>query len=328
MILRLLRPALAMVLATSASFAIAQTAASSFPNKLVRIVVPFPPGGGVDIKARALGAELAKRWNQPVIIENKPGGGSMIGADFVARAPADGYTLLATVNQTVTANRFLYKNLPYDPDKGLAAVSELVESEQLIVANPQVPAKDLREFVALAKKDPGKLAYGSWGQGTQPHLAFSLLNKREGVEITHVPYQGVAQIMQAVASGEIALSTGSGSVAGELIKGGRLKPLAITARKRSSLFPNVPTAQEQGFGYLSATIWYGLFATGGTPPAIVEKISADVRAILHDPQFAEKNVTARNLNVVASSPQQFQASIAQEVKEVAEMIRAADVKPE
>lgn len=325
--IRKLLPAAAAFLAAYAPAAFAKVP-QAFPTKVVRIVVPFPPGGGVDIMARAVGAELAKRWGQPVIVENKPGAGSIVGADFVSRAPADGHTLLATVNQTVTTNRFLYKSLPYDPDKGLSPIMEMVESEQLIVANPQVPAKDLREFVALAKKDPGKVGYGTWGPGTQPHLMFSLLAKRENLDLIHVPYKGVAQIMQSVAGGEVAVSTGSGSVAGELLKGGRLKPLAITSNQRSPLFPNVPTAKEQGYGYLTASIWYGLFATGGTPAAVIEKINADVRAVLRDPHFAEKNVTARSLGVVASTSQQFQAAIADEVKQVEEMIRAADVKPE
>lgn len=302
--------------------------AAAFPTKVVRIVVPFPPGGGIDILIRAVAAELATRWGQPVIIDNKAGGGTLIGADTVARAPADGHTLLATVNQTLTTNRYLYKSLPYDPDKSFIPVLEMVESEQLIVANAAVPAKDLKEFVALAKREPAKYPFGSFGQGTQPHLLFALMNKRENTSMTHVPYKGVAQLMTAVASGEVAVSTGSGSVAGGLIQGGKMKPLAITSKQRSPLYPEVPTAQELGYGYLNASIWYGLFAPAGTPQAVVDKVNADVRAILRDPAFAEKNVTSRNLRVVAGTPQQFQASIREEVAAAGEMVRAAEVKPE
>ena len=318
----------AAIFAFTSITAVAQTSAQAFPSKLVKFVVPFPPGGGVDVLTRAVAAELGKKWGQPVIVENKPGAGAIVGADFVAKSPADGHTLLATVNQTVTTNRFLFKSLPYDPDKSLMPIMEMVESEQLILANAQVPANNLRDLVALAKKEPGKLSYGSWGQGTQPHLMFSLLSKKENLDMTHVPYKGVAQIMTSLAGGEIPISSGSGSVAGELLKAGRLKPLAITSKQRSPIFPNVPTAQEQGYGYLTASIWYGLFAPAGTPTALIEKINADVRAVLRDPQFSEKNVTSRNLNVVASTPQQFQAEINDEVKQVREMIRAADVKPE
>lgn len=299
-----------------------------FPNKLVRIVVPFPPGGGIDVLIRAVAAELGQRWGQSVIVENKAGGGTLIGADHVARAPADGYTLLATVNQTFTSNRFLYKSLPYDPERGFIPIMQMVESEQLIVAHASVPANDLKDFVALAKREPQKYPYGSFGPGTQPHLAFALLGKRENLDLTHVPYKGVAQLMTAVAAGEVAVSTGSGSVAGALLQSGRMKALAITSRQRSPLYPNLPTAQEQGYGYLTAAIWYGLFAPAGTPAGVVEKIHADVRAILRDPAFAEKNATSRNLTVVANTPQQFQAALREEVAAVGEMIRAAEVRPE
>ena len=322
------RTFLAASAATSAAVALPALAQGGFPSKLVRIVVPFPAGGGIDVLIRSIGQELSSRWGQPVVVENKAGAGSLIGADYVARQPADGHTLLATVNQTFTSNRFLYKNLPYDPDKSFIPIIEMVESEQFILAHSAVPANNLKEFVALAKKDPVKYPYGSFGPGTQPHLAFALLARREGLDLTHVPYKGIAPLMTALAGGEVAVSTGSGSVAGALMQAGKMKPLAITSKQRSPLYPNVPTAQEQGYGYLNASIWYGLFAPAGTPAAVVEKINADVRAILREPQFAEKNATSRNLTVVANTPQQFAAVIKEETASVAEMIRAADVKPE
>ncbi|MBC5765834.1 Bug family tripartite tricarboxylate transporter substrate binding protein [Ramlibacter albus] len=316
-------------IASSASaLALPAFAQGTFPSKVVRIVVPFPAGGGIDVMIRAIGQELSQKWGQPVVIENKAGAGSLIGADYVARQPADGHTLLATVNQTFTSNRYLYKTLPYDPDKSFVPIIEMVESEQFILASSAVPAKDLKEFVALAKKDPVKYPYGSFGPGTQPHLAFATLAKRENIDLTHVPYKGIAPLMTALAAGEVAVSTGSGSVAGALMQAGKMKPLAITSKQRSPLYPNVPTAQEQGYGYLNASIWYGLFAPAGTPQAVVDKINADVRALLRDPAFAEKNATSRNLTVVAGTPQQFAAVIREETAVVAEMIRAADVKPE
>jgi tripartite-type tricarboxylate transporter receptor subunit TctC len=317
-----------LIAAASAAIALPAFAQGGFPSKLVRIVVPFPAGGGIDVMIRAIAQELSAKWGQAVVIENKAGAGSLIGADYVARQPADGHTLLATVNQTFTSNRFLYKNLPYDPDKSFVPVIEMVESEQFILASSGVAAKDLKEFVALAKKDPVKYPYGSFGPGTQPHLAFATLAKRENLDLTHVPYKGVAPLMTALAAGEVAVSTGSGSVAGALMQAGKMKPLAITSKQRSPLYPNVPTAQEQGYGYLNASIWYGLFAPAGTPPAVVDKINADIRALLRDPVFAEKNATSRNLTVVAGTPQQFAAHIKEETAVVAEMIRAADVRPE
>jgi tripartite-type tricarboxylate transporter receptor subunit TctC len=315
-------------LALAAGFCAPVAAQAPYPSKLVRIVVPFPPGGGVDVLIRAVAAELQGKWGQTVIVENKVGGGTLIGADAVARSAPDGLTLMATVNQTVTSNRFLYKNLPYDPERSFIPVIQMADSEQLVVAHPSVPAKDLREFVALAKREPTKYTFGSYGNGTQPHLLFALMNKREGIDLLHVPYKGIAQLMTAVAAGEVSVSTGSGSVAGALMQGGRMKPLAIASKQRSPLFPNVPTVQELGYPYLSAGIWYGIFAPAGTPRPIVDKINADVRAILRDPQFAEKQITSKNLRVVAGTPQEFQAVIHEEVAGLAEMVRAADVKPE
>lgn len=300
----------------------------AWPTKLVRIIVPFPAGGGIDVLIRAIGQELSKKWGQPVIVENKAGAGSLIGADFVARSPADGYTLLATVNQTFTSNRFLYKSLPYDPDRSFVPVIQMVESEQLVLAHKSVPAADLKEFVALARREPGKYAYGSFGPGTQPHIAFATLATRENLDLTHVPYKGVAPLMTALAGGEVAVSTGSGSVAGALVKDGRMKILAITSRHRSPLYPDVPTAAELGFGYLTASIWYGLFAPAGTPQPVVDKINADIAALLRDAAFAERNATSRTLRVVANTPSQFREAIREEVDAVGEMIRAAGIKPE
>jgi tripartite-type tricarboxylate transporter receptor subunit TctC len=321
-------------LLTAAALAFGCTASAlpqgvpAFPTRLVRIVVPFPAGGGIDVLIRAVAVELSTKWAQPVVIDNKAGGGTLIGAENVAHAPADGHTLLATVNQTMTSNRFLYKSLPYDPDKSFLPVIQMADSEQLIVIHAAVPARNLTEFLALARAEPTKYPYGSFGQGTQPHLMFALMNKREHTDLTHVPYKGIAPLMTALAGGEVAISSGSGAVTGALIQAGKMKPLAITSKERSALYPNVPTAQEQGYGYLNATIWYGLFAPAGTPSAVVERINADVRAILRDPVFAEKNLGSRNLRVVAGSPQQFQAVIREESTAVGEMVRAADVKPE
>jgi tripartite-type tricarboxylate transporter receptor subunit TctC len=294
----------------------------------VRLVVPFAGGTTTDILGRLAAAFIARGIGQPVVVDNRSGAGGSIGTGQVARSPADGYTLLATVNQTMTSNRYLYKSLPYDPDKSFVPVMQMVDSEQLIVVHAAVPVRDLKEFVALARREPARYPYGSLGQGTQPHLMFALMNKRENSELTHIPYKGIAPLMAALATGEVAISSGSGAVVGGLIQSGRVKPLAITSKERSALYPDVPTALEQGYAYLNASIWYGLFAPAGTPAAVVDRINADVRAILRDPAFAEKNLAARNLRLVASTPQQFLAVIREETAAMGEMMRAADVKPE
>jgi tripartite-type tricarboxylate transporter receptor subunit TctC len=270
--------------------------AQPFPALVVRVIVPFPPGGGIDVLMRVVAAELTAKWGQAVIIENRAGAGSTIGADAVAKAAPDGHTLLATANQTFTANRFLYKTLPYDAERGFVPITLLAQSDQFVLAHPAFPANDLRELVAL--------------------------------DLLHVPYKGIAPLITATIAGEVMLSTGSAGVAGELLKAGRLKALAIAGKRRAGQFPNVPTTAEQGHPYLLATIWYGLFAPAATPAAVVEKIGDEVRALLKTPAFAEKHVLSKGLEVVASTPEELAAVIRDETLSVGEMIRAAGVQAE
>lgn len=303
-------------------------AQQDYPSRPVRIIVPFPAGGGVDVLIRSVAAELSKRWGQAVVIDNRGGAGSLIGAEAVARSAPDGYTLMATINQTLTSNRFLYKSLPYDPDKSFAPVALMTTSDQFLIANPSVPAKDLRELVAAVRAKPGTLAYGSFGNGSQPHLVYELLKAKASLDITHVPYKGVAPVMTGLVGGEIQLATGSASVAGELLKAGKIKPLAVAGAKRSTLFPDVPTTAEQGYPQLRAAVWYALVAPAGTPEAVIERIAADVKAILGEPEFARKNATARGLEVNAGGPAELRQAIRDDVAVTREMVQAAGVKPE
>lgn len=314
------------LLAVGAMALAAPVLAQTFPDKLVTIVVPFPPGGGIDVMVRALAAELSTQWGKPVVIENKGGAGTLIGADAVARARPDGLTLLATIDQTVVSNRFLYKSLPYDPEKSFIPVTLMAEADHLLLAHPGVRANNLKELVALAKRQPGALNFGSFGDGSQPVLVYGMLNKREGLDLVHVPYKGVAPMIAAIVAGEVQLATGSPGVAGELLRGNRLKPLAIAGRRRAAQFPDVPTTAEQGFPYLRASIWYGLFAPAGTSPAIINKLNADITAVLKNRAFTEKQATSRGLQMVASSPEEFAARIRDDVVSTEEMVRAANIK--
>ena len=302
--------------------------AQTFPARPVRIVNPFPAGGGIDAVVRALGVELNAKWGQPVVVENRAGAGGNIGAEAVARSAADGYTLLASVNQAFSANRFLYRNLGYDPDKSFAPITLMVQNDQFFLAHPSLRARDLREAIELARREPGTLSYGSFGIGSQPHLAFSLINRRQGTDLLHVPYKGIAPLMSAVTAGEVMLATGTSGVAGELMKAGKLKGLAIAGKQRSRLFPAVPTTAELGYPELQVSIWFGLFAPAGTPQAIVDRIGDDVRAILKSPAFIERHLAARGYDVVASSAAELAAAIREETAAVAEMIKAAGVVPE
>jgi len=302
--------------------------AASYPSRPIRVIVPFDPGGGVDVLTRAVGAELSERWGQPFVVENKPGAGSMIGAEAVASAPADGYTLLATVNPTMVGNRFLFKKLPYDPDKDFTPVVMMVRADQLVLANAGLPADTLKEAVALARAKPGTLTFGSYGNGSQPHLLFEIINEREGLDLLHVPYKGITPNLTALAAGEVNLGSGSVAVARPLLEAGKIKALAVAADSRVAQYPDVSTTVEQGLPYVKASIWYALFAPAGTPPAIVKKIHADVKAILSDPAFAEKHAVAKGLTVVAGDGAALRKAIDDEVAGTAEMVKAAGVQPE
>ena len=310
------------------AFGISIAAAQQFPTHLVKIVVPFPPGGGVDVLARAIAVDLATKWGQAVIIENRAGAGGSLGAQAAAQSPPDGHTLLASVNQIFTANPYLYKSLPYDPEHSFTPITLMVQSDQFLLAHPSVSAMDLRELVTLARREPGKFTYGSYGRGSQPQLVYEFLNKKEGLDLLHVPYKGIAPLLTALTAGEVLLTTGSSAVAGELLKAGRLKALAISGKRRSPKSPGVPTTAELGYPYVQASIWYGLFAPARTPPAIVEKIGADVRTILKTPAFAERHAESKGLDVVASTPQDLAAAILAEKTLTVEMIRAAGIQPE
>lgn len=300
----------------------------SFPDKPVRVVVPYAPGGGIDILIRAVGKELQAKWGQPVVVDNRAGASGLLGAETVTHAAPDGYTLLASVDPTFTSNRYLYKSLPYDPDRSFEPITMMVRGDNLLLAHPSVPAKDLRELVALARSQPKALSFASYGNGTHPQLVYEYLNKREGIDLLHVPYKGIAPAMLATVAKEVNLSVGSGGVSGEMLRAGRLKALAVAGRNRLPQFPDVPTTAEQGFPYLLSFIWYGLFAPAGTPRAVVEKIQADVAAVLRDKAFAEAQVLSKGLAVVASTPAELSAAIREDSARNAEMIRAAGVQPE
>jgi tripartite-type tricarboxylate transporter receptor subunit TctC len=301
--------------------------ADTFPTKPVRLIVPFQAGGS-DQLYRALSVELSTKWKQPVIVENKPGADSLIGAEFVARSPADGYTLLATVDTTTVINRFLYKKLPYDPDKSFAPISLLAQTDFFIVANPKFPASNLRDLIAYVKANPGKVSFGSFARGSQADLMIHAINKRERTDILTVPYKGVSLSIGAAIAGDVQLASGGYGVVGQHLKAGKLKPLAVAGKARDPFFPEVSTTAEQGAPYALASIWYGLYAPAGTPEAVVRQISQDVRAILQDREFAQKHMLANGLTPVASTPRELADRIASDVKLTAELVEAAGIKPE
>jgi tripartite-type tricarboxylate transporter receptor subunit TctC len=317
-----------MVAATIWTAMLTPALADTFPSSPVTIVVPFPPGGGTDALARGLAVELAKRWKQSVVIENVGGANSIIGTGKVARAAPDGLTLLITIDSTVVHNRFLYKKLPYDPDKSLVPVTMIAKSGQLLIATPSFPANNMRELIEIAHRTPAGIEYGSTGPGTQPHLLFEVLAHREGVNFLQVPYKGINPIVTAVMTGEVKLSTASPASAGPMLEAGSIKAIGIGGDKRSVRFPNVPTLAEQGFADLNATTWWGMFAPAGTNPAIVEQINRDVAAVARDPAFVERNYTAFGVEPVLDTPAAFAAAIRRDVDITGAMVKIAGVTPQ
>jgi tripartite-type tricarboxylate transporter receptor subunit TctC len=302
--------------------------AQDYPNKVVRLVVPYPASGTPDQLARQVANRLTQSWGQPVVVENRPGAGTIIGAELVARSAPDGYTILFTTDPTMTVNVFLYQKLPYDPDKDFIPVSQLLEWHMVMMASPSLPANNLQELVAYAKANPGKLSYASYGKGSQAHLAAELLKATAGLDITHVPYKGMADALPATLRGDVQFTFGSAITARPLLEAGRLKVLGIGGTKRSSLMLNVPTFAEQGFTTVEAPVWLGIFVAAGTPVSIVERIRRDFVALFNEPEFKQREATDRGYAVVGSSPAEFAAYIKKDRESRGRAVRLAGIRPE
>lgn len=316
-------------LALAMAFAIAALActgayAQAFPNRPVTLVVPFPPGGGSDTGGRIIAEQLTKRWGQPVIVDNKGGAAGQIGADFVAKAPRDGYTLLLGNIGTQAINPSLYPRLPYDPDTAFAPVSLVAELPLAMMVNPAVPAKTAAEFISLAKSRPGQLTYSSSGAGGAPHLAAEMFKDQTGSFILHVPYRGGGPAIADLLAGHVQLSFMTVLEASGHIKAGKLRALAVTGDKRVAALPEVPTLAESALPGFNAISWIGLLAPAGTPPDLVEKIASDVRAAMADEavksRFASLGAVPRT-----TSPQDFSKLIAADKNRYAQIIRSRKI---
>jgi tripartite-type tricarboxylate transporter receptor subunit TctC len=275
--------------------------AQTFPDRPVRIVVGFAPGGS-DISVRILGPKLTELWHQPVVIDNRPGAAGNLGADLVAKAAPDGYTILLCVN-SYTINTSVYRGLSWDLLRDFAPVGRYASSPMAVVVNDRVPAKNLAELIAFAKANPGKLNYGSAGSGTAPHLAAELFAIQTGVQMVHVPYKGSAPSVTALITKEVDLSFGALSAFEAFIKDGRVRTLAVTTAKRSSQLPDVPTVSESGVRDFDVDIWYGLIVPAKTPATIVKKISDDLGKVMADPDTQAK-LRSRGLEPAYLDPAQ------------------------
>src|SRR5436853_6500255 len=286
---------------------IAFASAAAAQNKAVRMVVAYPPGGGIDVIGRQIAEKLTAAWGQPVVVENRPGANTIVAAEAVARAAPDGSTVLLTTDATFSINPHLYAKLPYDAERDFIPVTMLVLLQQLLVAHPSLPANTLAELIALAKVKPGTINYASYGSGSQPHLSGEMLKYRAGIDLVHVPYKGISLAVPAVIAGEVQLTfAGIASSMGPL-KGGRIKALAIGGPRRSPLLPEVPTFAELGFPEVETHAWFGLFLPAGPPQEAVTRLYRDSKTVLEDPEFRQKQLIEKGYEVVGSSPDEFTA---------------------
>ncbi len=304
----------------------ANALAQPFPARPVKIVVTFAAGGSADIFVRAMAPFLSVELGQPVIIENKPGAGNIIAAEYVARSPADGYTLLLAPDPVLATNPLLYSKLPYDAIKDFAPVSMLVRFGLGIVVSATLPVNSLQELVAYAKANPGKLNYGSFGPGTAPHLVMELFNSVAGVSIVHVPYKGVAPVLTDLIAGVVQASSMSAGPAAPGVKSGRLRMLALDGSKRSPLMPEVPTFAEAGFAQVQAPAWWGLVAPAATPRAVIDRLHRDIVKVLKNPVFYETNAVRQGYEPVGSTPEEFAAAIRDTTALWAPIIKGANIK--
>jgi len=298
--------------------------AQTYPSKSVTLVIPFPPGGGTDTGGRILAEQLSKRWGQPVVVENKGGAAGQIGADMVAKAKNDGYTLLLGNIGTQAINPSLYPKMPYDPDTAFAPISLVAELPLAMMVNPSVPVKTAAEFITLAKSKPGQMSYSSSGSGGAPHLAAEMFKDQTGTFILHVPYRGGGPAIADLLAGHVQLSFMTVLEASGHIKAGKLKALAVTGDKRVTAFPDVPTLGEQVLPGFNAISWLGLLAPAGTSPAIVEKISADVRAILADEAVKNRFISLGGIPHGTTS-QEFAKLINDDKQRYAKIIRSKKI---
>jgi tripartite-type tricarboxylate transporter receptor subunit TctC len=306
----------------AASTALAQP----YPSKPIRIVVAFPPAGPTDIIARLLGPKLTETLGQPVVIENRTGAGGNVPSAQVAKAPADGYTLLFTTS-ALAINASLYKNLQYDALRDLAPVSVLAESPNLLVASQSVPAKDLGELVALARSKPGALNYSSAGAGTSQHLAGELFKMRTGTDIVHIPYKGTAPSLAGVMSGEVQFSFANVPAILGHVRSGRLRALAVAGAQRSELMPDVPTMKEAGVQGVEVSVWYGLLAPAGTPREIMATLADASMKAARSPELKPRLIE-QGTEPIGSTPEQFARLLREDIAKYAEAVRISGARPE
>jgi len=304
----------------------ATAVAQEYPAKAIRIVVPYSPGGGLDVVGRPIAQKLSESFGQPVVIDNRPGGGTTIGTTVVAKAPADGYTLLLTLS-ALTISPSLYPHLPYDPVTDFSPVIWIGTTSYLLSVHPSVPANNVKQLIALSKSMPDKFSYSSPGNGTDPHMAAELFKIMTGVKWTHIPYNGGGPAAVAVMGGQVGLTFLPTSVGTPFVTAGKLKALGISTAKRSTLLPELPTIAESGVPGYEAEAWSGILAPAGTPKEIVAKLNGAIAKIVHAPEY-KALLEARLVEPVGSSVEQFSNRLRDDVAKWRKVVREGGIKTE
>ncbi len=301
-------------------------AAQPFPGKPVRIIVAFPPGGGVDIVARTMGPRLTEIWNQPIVVENRPGASGVIGTEAAARSAPDGHTLFIGTLGNLTANQYLYPKMPVDPLRDLAPLTQVVAVHFVMTAHPSLPAKNVKELIALAKARPGQINYASSGPGGAPHLGAELFKSMTKVNMLHIPYKGSGLSFIDLLAGQVSLTCDSLLQSLPYIKAGRLRALAVLGGKRSPLLPDVATVGETVPGY-ELTNWFGMTVPAATPRDLINRLYADILKVLQQPDFRDR-IAGMGADVIGSTPDQFGAFMKSESAKWGKVIKDADIKAE
>jgi tripartite-type tricarboxylate transporter receptor subunit TctC len=318
------RLGLIVLTAMSIAAVASQAEAQSYPNRPIRMIAPFPAGGLVDVLARAIGEELAKTLGQPIIVENKPGAGGNIGADIVAKAEGDGYTLLMTSPGIQSINQFLYRTMPFDPDKAFTPISLVADMSMLVVVHPKTNVRTLAELLAAARANPGKLTFGSAGVGTTGHLGQALLTHVAKINLTHIPYRGAAPSVTDLIAGQIDGVVDNPPTVMSHIRAGTIVPLAVAAKERLAVLPDVPTAAEAGLPGWEASSWFGVVAPAATPPEIIRRLHAEIAKAVRQPSMA-RFTTQSGARMVGNTPEEFARLIVDERKKWGEIIKAANI---
>ncbi len=313
---------------TTLAAGVAMTAAAqNYPSKTVRFVITYPAGGGSDFTARPIAQKLTERWGQPVVVDARPGGSAMIGTDFVVKSPADGYTLLLSASSEMSMNVVLFKKMPYDPVRDLQPITLVGTAPTVLLAHPSLPAKSMKELIALARAKPGALSYASIGNGTPQHFAGELMKTTFNIDMVHVPYKGAAPALIDLLGGHVPIGLTAPTTAVPHIKSGRLRALAVTSARRSATLPEIPTVAESGAPGFDIVQWYAIWVAAKTPKDIVDKIHADIVGIVRSPEYKQRQLEA-GTDIVGSTADALTARQKTDIEKYRKIAAAAGIKPE